>query len=494
MSHFCQQGGVNQDGQMNSQRPYFVGRSPRPDSAPHFRHMQQLQHPNHQQHPQFQQFQQQHQQQLNSYNNNPAMGVNHYQAGQPNMMGPYSNGHMTPAGVSPSPSVHRMGNQSGMQVSPAVAATAPQHFGPQVCHQQQLPQAQQKPQQTTMYNNCPVQQPVANAPMMPAQQSMGCNVQQAYPQPNYANQTGPMPGSYNTGNFAGNNNMQQPCNNAANMMSPGSGYVMNHQCNPAPGYTNPCSPCNGHHHQQPVCNNNNNMGSPAVNNWQPCYPAMPQQQQQQHMQQSMPFQQQQTPAWNGSAMPVGPQGQPVMYNMQTPTNGAPMNNYNGYPRPPPYGQQGQTLIQCQDVSQSQDVNRVQSQEAGQPNQAGPIAPAAAQAPGNMRPETYQRTLEYVQQCQTWATGTDKVAKENKPPQSEPVAKATETAAAAVPVTAVARALLSPGQDAVSSSTDPQDAGGALQPSTGSSNNMIVGDMNSSLNQLMQENRFLQLIQ
>jgi hypothetical protein len=122
----------------------------------------------------------------------------------------------------------------------------------------------------------------------------------------------------------------------------------------------------------------------------------------------------------------------------------------------------------------------------------------------MRPETYQRTLEYVQQCQSWSSTGDgnnggRAAKENKPPQQqqqqqpgacEPqMTKTAETAA-------VGRALLSPGQDAVSSSTDRQEAAAAaaaaLLPS--SANNMVVNDMNTSLNSLMQENRFLQMIQ
>ena len=448
MLQYLNQGGqVNQDGQMNP-RPYF-------------RQMQQ-QHQTQQQHfqqqPQFHQFQQQQQQ--------PYMGPYPHQAGQANMMAHYNNGPVQHVPVAPSTA--RMGTQpsAGMPVSPAVAATAPQHFGPQ--------QQQQKHPQQGMYNNCPVQQP-ANAAMMPVQQGN-------YPQqPNYANQNGsPMPGGFNG----------MPCNNnvAGNNGYPAmNGYQCAHNGNPTVGYTNPCSPCNGHHHQQPqqqpVCNTNNMAGNnPAGNNWQPCYPA----------QQPMGFQQQQKnqPAvWNGSAMPQGQSG--MMYNM--PANSAQMmNHYNGYnhPRPPPYNNQHQpTMIQCQDVSQSQDIN---SQEAGQPN--GPVANATAAgtalAPGNMRPETYQRTLEYVQQCQTWATGTDKGAKENKPPaaaESAVLKTAEQTTAPAGPAIA-GRGMLSPGQDAVSSSTDRQEAAAVA------ASNMVIGDMNTSLNQLMQENRFLQLIQ
>jgi hypothetical protein len=229
----------------------------------------------------------------------------------------------------------------------------------------------------------------------------------------------------------------------------------------------------------------------------------------------------------------------IMYNnnntspmqMQQQSNGveamtnnyAASNNYQPCP-PPPYTSNNMptTAIQCQDVSQSQDFNR--TREAANAaasvtplvgNGAAAAAAAAASspaAPGNMRPETYQRTLEYVQQCQTWATGDNaKATKENKPPQvgvcapqSGPAAKMTETtttaATAATATVTVGRALLSPGQDAVSSSTDRQEAAvaaaAALLPSASnqSSNNMVVHDMNTSLNSLMQENRFLQMIQ
>lgn len=514
---------INQDGQANPSRSYYVGRGPRPDSAPQCRPMQSQQQ-SQQQAPQFhQQFQQY---------NNPAMMNNIYQqSGQPGMAG-YNNSpaHMTP-GVSPTPSV-RMVAQAGMQASPAAATTAPQHFGPSVCHQ--IPSAQQKPQHhPAIYNNCPVQQqPAVNnavvhgavhGPQQPGVQ--GSNVQQGYQQPNFAGQTGPM---NQTGPYHGNFNGNMPCNNTPGMMNPGNGYVMN-QCghmvptgngNPAGGFTSPCSPCNGHHHhhQQPVCNGN--VGHPPNNSWQQCYPSNNMQpvtgplMHQQHQQQPMPYQQQQP--WN-SSMPTAGQ-QPVTYNsMQMAANNVAMNNYTGYannPRTMAYNnnnnnQQTATAIQCQDVSQSQDFNRPRTQQSNgqQTNQVGTPAAATttggatALAPGNMRPETYQRTLEYVQQCQTWATGTDNVkaaSKENKPPQAaEPATKGTEQTATVV--VASARALLSPGQDAVSSSTDPQEpaAAAALPLSTGpasNQSNMVVHDMNTSLNSLMQENRYLQMIQ
>lgn len=556
---------VNQDGRMASPRSYFMGRSPRPDSAQHhqFRAMQQQY-----QQQQFHQFQQQQQQQQhtnNQYNQTATMATgNHYSAQhQPgNAMVGYNNGpqaHMA-AGISPTPTVR---NQLGMQASPALAATAPQHFnGPAVCHQAQVGQPQSQQQQLPpMYSTCPAQSsPVVANGVVGAQQGqqqpnmVGCNAMQSagYSQaanygPTHANGVNPL--AYN--NY--NNSANMPCNNQQTTMPMNSGYVMNQQCghmqvaqqqpNPvavqAQGFNNPCSPCTGHHHQQPqpVCNNN-----PANNqNWQCGYPGnnaitVPQQQQQQMSFQPQPHD---NVTWQNNAMHSAGNGptnhiQPtnassIMYNnMQSnATMGNNYNNYNG--RPPPYNQVA-SAIQCQDVSQSQDfINRTRVQGAGQqPSSQGPSATPAQQqqhsqqinnaatavpsvatgvsTPSNMRPETYQRTLEYVQQCQTWSTTGDsnagaRMAKENKPPhqQQQPGAcepQMTKTAETAV----VGRALLSPGQDAVSSSTDRQEAAAAaaaaLLPSSGSANqsNMVVHDMNTSLNSLMQENRFLQMIQ
>lgn len=505
---------------MNSPRPYLRQQM----------QQQQAQHI----HPH--QFQQQFQPQ-NAYNNP------HFQQGGQIGMAGYPNAplHNMTTGVSPAPSL-RIGNSSGMQASPATASTAPQHFSPSVCHQAQQ---QARLQQQPIYNNnCPVQQQhqqptqavIGNNGMRGVpQQTPGmpvCNGgQQGYgQQTNYIGQpTGQMnqalpAGSYN-GNFNGN---VPPCNNPAVIMNPNNGYVVN-QCshmapangNAAPGFNSPCSPCNGHHHhhhqQQVVCNPN--PVNPTGHHWQPCYPTnnMPTAAgpQQQVPQAQMPYQQQQP--WNGVAQPQVQQQQPMPYNgaMQTPLTQGGVNHYNGYSNNPSRlsqynnnnNTQAPSLIQCQDVSQSQDFNRARAQENSQQlQQTTPAAPTAtgtgntAQAPGNMRPETYQRTLEYVQQCQTWATGPDNVkiaSKENKPPQqpTEPVSKSAEQTSTVV-VPAPGRALLSPGQDAVSSSTDRQEAAAALQPSTGSANqsNMVVTHMNTSLNSLMEETRFLQMIQ
>ncbi|CAH1107176.1 unnamed protein product [Psylliodes chrysocephalus] len=92
-------------------------------------------------------------------------------------------------------------------------------------------------------------------------------------------------------------------------------------------------------------------------------------------------------------------------------------------------------IQCNDVSQSQ------------------MSPGVAPNNGSttmlgMRQDTYQRTLEYVQNCQSWVNNSD----------------------------------------SVSSSTHPLKIGD--KPNS----NMVVNDMTSSLSSLLEENRFLQMIQ
>lgn len=92
-------------------------------------------------------------------------------------------------------------------------------------------------------------------------------------------------------------------------------------------------------------------------------------------------------------------------------------------------------IQCRDISQSQ--------------QGSPIKP-----PQGMRQDSFRRTLEYVQQCRNWSVN----------------AQTHETN--------------------VSSSTHPMSLPQPLPASA----NMVVNDMTSSLSSLLEENRYLQMIQ
>lgn len=95
-------------------------------------------------------------------------------------------------------------------------------------------------------------------------------------------------------------------------------------------------------------------------------------------------------------------------------------------------------IQCRDISQSQ--------------QGSPV-----KLPQGMRQDSYRRTLEYVQQCRNWSGNN-------------------------------ANRLMTEGS--VSSSTHPIPLPQPLPVSA----NMIVNDMTSSLSSLLEENRYLQMIQ
>ena len=98
------------------------------------------------------------------------------------------------------------------------------------------------------------------------------------------------------------------------------------------------------------------------------------------------------------------------------------------------------------------------------------APAGAEKSNvEMQPEAYQRTLEYVQQCQSWSTN--------------PVMSPDST-----------------GAKQKSSSPPHSNNDGAVMPPPAPANiqdnstNMVIGDMTSSINLLNEENRFLHLMQ
>ncbi|XP_030750376.1 transcriptional activator cubitus interruptus isoform X2 [Sitophilus oryzae] len=129
-----------------------------------------------------------------------------------------------------------------------------------------------------------------------------------------------------------------------------------------------------------------------------------------------------------------------MYNQQCQNNSMAMNsNYMNQQTPNmhcaehnPYAQQ---YMKQQSQNQGNYNNYQQTQNALPSPAAGTLAPSTYEAP-TMRPDTYQRTLEYVQSCQSWNASTEQT---NHP-------------------------------------------------------NMVVGDMTSSLTSLLEENRYLQMIQ
>ncbi|XP_017768085.1 PREDICTED: transcriptional activator cubitus interruptus isoform X2 [Nicrophorus vespilloides] len=127
------------------------------------------------------------------------------------------------------------------------------------------------------------------------------------------------------------------------------------------------------------------------------------------------------------------------------------NNQKCFNNPPP------SEIQCKDISQSQmspgivaaaaAANQQQQQQQQQQPQQNQ---SAQQQPLGMRQDTYQRTLEYVQNCQSWVGNTNEMVTSS----THPLAKCAET----------------------------------------TSSNMIINDMTSSLSSLLEENRYLQMIQ
>ncbi|KAK3920248.1 Transcriptional activator cubitus interruptus [Frankliniella fusca] len=165
--------------------------------------------------------------------------------------------------------------------------------------------------------------------------------------------------------------------------------------------------------------------------------------------------------------------------------------------------QGQTEIQCQDISQSTPQQKAAA--AAAPGAApggllpqGPVVtqnstPAGAAGIRGMRQDTYQRTLEYVQQCQTWA-GADRGA--GAPTVAAPPAAAPAPAGAgSEPVTSSTHPPKQAGP-AAASAPAPAPAAAPLPPPAPAApqSNMVINDMTSSLTSLLEENRYFQMIQ
>lgn len=106
-------------------------------------------------------------------------------------------------------------------------------------------------------------------------------------------------------------------------------------------------------------------------------------------------------------------------------------------------------IQCRDVSQSQmSPGVVNSVNTNITQKNSNSATANTAQPYGMRQDAYQRTLEYVQNCQSWVSSSDMFNS-----TTNPVVKCADT-----------------------------------------NSNMVVNDMTSSLSSLLEENRYLQMIQ
>jgi len=133
-------------------------------------------------------------------------------------------------------------------------------------------------------------------------------------------------------------------------------------------------------------------------------------------------------------------------------------------------------------------------------------PDAAKTNVEMQPEAYQRTLEYVQQCQSWSNTSvmspDSSSVNGAKPKRSPGHPGAD--AQAMPPPAMGNgapvAQMAPQNGAMTPRHAPNGAaptpvmGEAPKPAQDSSSNMVIADMSSSMNTLMEENRYLHMMQ
>ena len=202
------------------------------------------------------------------------------------------------------------------------------------------------------------------------------------------------------------------------------------------------------------------------------HPGYPQQQQQQwypngqgYDQSNWSQQQQQHMGWNNGMGQWNGQQQPGNWanNMSPRTETTTPNMYNN-----------STQQQIPAAAGAKDSKR------------GSHAGAAASNKNvEMQPEAYQRTLEYVQQCQSWSNGApggvmspDSSGQQPSNNGAKPKTRSPPAQAAGAP------------SDQASVMPPPM----VTRPAPEAAGNMIIGDMSSSMNILTEENRFLHMMQ
>ena len=186
-----------------------------------------------------------------------------------------------------------------------------------------------------------------------------------------------------------------------------------------------------------------------------------QQQQQGWGQQQMGWGQEQSQQWAGQHGWAGGAA-----GAASPRATATATNPNMYPMAPQQQQQQQ-----QPLSKPDAGKRVEAQKA---------------AGEGMQSETYQRTLEYVQQCQSWSSPTNPDYTGVMSPDSSSVKGAgTEKQKSSPSHTGDTQAMPPPSRPPpIGEPSKPVQEGG----------NMVIADMSSSLNTLMEENRYLHMMQ
>lgn len=170
-------------------------------------------------------------------------------------------------------------------------------------------------------------------------------------------------------------------------------------------------------------------------------------------------------SWNGQ--------QANWANGVSPRNGTATPNHNMYPMP----------------NQQHTAQPIPKAEGKRPD--------AAKSNVEMQPEAYQRTLEYVQQCQSWSNTSvmspDSSSVNGAKPKRSPAHPGADAQAMPPPAamgSGAPVAQMTPQNGAAPSSV----MGETPKPAQDSSSNMVIADMSSSMNTLMEENRFLHMMQ
>ncbi|CAG0889989.1 unnamed protein product [Cyprideis torosa] len=337
-------------------------------------------------------------------------------------------------------------------------------------------------------------------------------------QPRYPSMGGPHPQStaYQYPSEPANTGMQ-PCADASNRSMPGyPQYPTGNAAETTAGYpardqvrfASPGLP-------PPPAYPSNNPASLNAQSAMPQSAALPTDGAEYYQQRNLPPTQYAYPSAAGSTGPqqqasgyTAPVNNPAMYNMSTPTTPFPTEPQQawtspanppqpgpfhccGHPALPnlPYQMYRQPCQSCQSRNctpvpsanyrasvQQQWVNNVPpetrenmvfaSQPVNRETVQASAVPAAADSTGGapMRSDAYQRTLEYVQQCQQWRQ------QQGGPPKADAAREATQQ----IP--------------------KPPDQINPEVPVAPPPGNMIVADMNGSLNALSEENRYWQMMQ
>lgn len=117
----------------------------------------------------------------------------------------------------------------------------------------------------------------------------------------------------------------------------------------------------------------------------------------------------------------------------------------------------------------------------------------------MKPDTYQRTLEYVQQCHSWSSTVVKEEVTSTTDQKPKLNPNGTVAGYTGPGSQASLAVPQPQQPQQPLAAPQQPQGGSrfatpLPVALAETSNMVINDMSSSLTSLQEENKYLQMMQ